>query len=39
MIYRRESTDPEAMDRFTPADWQQMADEIVGVVNQAALQR
>lgn len=39
MIYKEEKVlIPEAMDRFTPADWQQMADEIVGVVNQAALQ-
>lgn len=39
MIYKEEKVlIPEALSRFSAADWQQMADEVAGVVNQPALQ-
>lgn len=39
MIYKEEKIlIPEALSRFSAADWQQMADEVAGVVNQPALQ-
>jgi hypothetical protein len=39
MIYKEEKILlPEALGRFTPADWQQMKNEIAGEVDQPALQ-
>lgn len=39
MIYKEEKIlIPEALSRFSAADWQQMADEVAGVVNQPAVQ-
>lgn len=39
MIYKEEKVlIPESLARFTPEDWQQMADEIAGVVSKPATQ-
>jgi len=39
MIYKEEKVlIPEALGRFTADDWQQMADEVAGVVSKPALQ-
>lgn len=39
MIYKEEKVlIPESLARFTPEDWQQMADEIAGVVSKPAAQ-
>ncbi len=40
MIYKEEKIlIPEALGRFTPADWQQMKDEIAGEVDQPKLEQ